>query len=56
MSKGKKLHVEVVKKNIESIKAAVTAHNGNPERVTPEIRADHVINQALDFYLKVKGY
>ena len=54
--KGKKLHLEMTRRNVESIKGAVDEYNRNPERLTPEIKIDHVINDVINGYLKSRGY
>lgn len=54
--KSKKLHIELTRKNIEDIKSAVDCYNASAVRITPEIKTDHVVNAAIDFYLKGKGY
>ncbi len=55
MKKSKKLHVEIASFNWSNIKRSVAEYNENPERITPDIRADHVVNEAIDYYLKLKG-
>lgn len=55
MKKSKKLHVEITALNWSNIKRTVSEYNENPERITPDIRADHIINEALVHYLELKG-
>ncbi len=54
--KTKKLHLEMTRRNIELVTEAIDQYNSNTERVTPEIKFDHVINEAINSYLKKRGY
>jgi hypothetical protein len=53
--KGKDIHVEIAPMNWKNIEAALEAYNENPGRVTPKIKADHLINEAIDRYLREPG-
>lgn len=50
-TKYKKIHVEIAPLSWKLIEAEVDAYNNDPSRVTPDIKADHIINEALDRYL-----
>ncbi len=55
-TKYKKIHVEIAPMSWKLITEAVDNYNSNPDRVTPDIKADHLINEALDRYLsEVEG-
>ena len=56
VKKGKKLHLEMTRRNVEILKNAVDVFNRNPERITPEIKIDHIINEALNSYLIKREY
>ncbi len=49
--KSKKLHVEIAPVNWLNIKKQLEEVNQDPNRVTLEVKADHIINQALAKYL-----
>ena len=55
MKKSKKLHVEIASFNWSNVKKSVAKYNENPERITPDIRADHIIKEAIAYFLKLKG-
>jgi len=50
-TKSKKIHVEIAPINWENISTALRTYNKNPNRVTPAIKPDHLVNDALNRYL-----
>lgn len=50
--KSGKLHVEIPRANWERIEAYVQAYNDDASRLTPRIKAAHVINLALVKFLE----
>lgn len=50
--KSTKLHLEIPMANWERIEAYLEAYNENAARTTPRFKLAHVINLALEQYLK----
>ena len=50
-TKYKKIHIEIAPISWKNISEAVDEYNNNPDRVTPDIKPDHIINDALNRYL-----
>jgi hypothetical protein len=50
--KAAKLHVEITPSNWTNIEEYIKLYNEDQSRVTPKIKPAHVINAALNSYLK----
>jgi hypothetical protein len=52
---SKKIHLEIAPDNWHKIKEYIVAYNRYPRRVTPEIKLENIVNDALNEYFEAKG-
>lgn len=52
---SKKIHLEIAPDNWHKLKEYIGAYNRYPGRVTPEIKLENIVNEALNEFFKEKG-